>query len=472
MPRAALSQTITQKTVLSQQLRQSVELLQLSGPELQRELEVQLLSNPLLKLDEESSAAETPIKSEGLPAQQAPEAGVAHDFREPNYLTWRGTAPETEDFDPYGAIGSQETLSDYLLHQLGCLRLAKDLRMRCAWIIGNLDDEGFLSDSLEELARDGAQVIGVTEDLYAWQEALRLVQGLDPAGIAADGPTQSLLIQLSRLEVSEEERTIASALLTGMPEALAKRDHKAAARALGVTVEKIEQAHALILSLNPHPASAFADTHETGCVIAEVLLVKTKEGWKAVLNPDVVARLRFDDETYNLLTQAKLQGKDLADWKARARDARGFVRALEMRYSTITAVAQTIADMQEAFFTEGPKALKPMGLKDIAARLGLSESTVSRAAAGKYLQSPSGTFELKYFFSSALAGDDGQTASAAAARQLIVEAVAKENPAKPLSDAAIAEILASHGIHLARRTVAKYREIEQIPPKSLRKRSS
>lgn len=238
MPRAALSQTITQKTVLSQQLRQSVELLQLSGPELQRELEVQLLSNPLLKLDEESSAAETPIKSEELPAQQAPEAGVAHDFREPNYLTWRGTAPETEDFDPYGAIGSPETLSDYLLHQLGCLRLAEDLRMRCAWIIGNLDDEGFLSDSLEELARDGAQVIGVTEDLYAWQEALRLVQGLDPAGIAADGPTQSLLIQLSRLEVSEDERTIASALLTRMPEALAKRDHKAAARALGVTVEK------------------------------------------------------------------------------------------------------------------------------------------------------------------------------------------------------------------------------------------
>ena len=152
----------------------------------------------------------------------------------------------------------------------------------------------------------------MTEDLYAWQEALRLVQGLDPAGIAADGPTQSLLIQLSRLEVSEEERTIASALLTRMPEALAKRDHKAAARALGVTVEKIEQAHALILSLNPHPASAFADTHETGCVIAEVLLVKTKDGWKAVLNPDVVARLRFDDETYNLLTQAKLQGEDLA----------------------------------------------------------------------------------------------------------------------------------------------------------------
>lgn len=472
MPRASLSQTITQKTVLSQQLRQSVELLQLSGPELQRELAVQLLSNPLLKLDEEPEAEDVPSKAEDVGYRPTPEAGVAHDFREPNYLTWRSTTPDIEEFDPYGTIGSQETLSDYLMHQLGCLHLPDEERMRCAWIIGNLDDEGLLSEDFEALIQEGKQALNVSDDENAWCCALRLVQSFDPAGVAASSPTHALLIQLSRLNVPETIRSLACELLSHMPETLARRDHKAAAKALGVAVEDVEQAHDLILSLNPHPASAFADIHEAGCVIAEVLLVKADGRWKAILNPAVVSRLRFDDETYNLLTQAKLHGEDLAEWKARARDARGFVRALEMRYSTITAVAQTIADMQEAFFTEGPKALKPMGLKDIAARLGLSESTVSRAAAGKYLQSPSGTFELKYFFTSALPSDDGQTASAAAARQLIVEAVSKENPAKPLSDAAIAEILASHGIHLARRTVAKYREIEQIPPKSLRKRTS
>ena len=335
-----------------------------------------------------------------------------------------------------------------------------------------MDDEGLLSEDFEALIQEGKQALNVSDDENAWCCALRLVQSFDPAGVAASSPTHALLIQLSRLNVPETIRSLACELLSHMPETLARRDHKAAAKALGVAVEDVEQAHDLILSLNPHPASAFADIHEAGCVIAEVLLVKADGRWKAILNPAVVSRLRFDDETYNLLTQAKLHGEDLAEWKARARDARGFVRALEMRYSTITAVAQTIADMQEAFFTEGPKALKPMGLKDIAARLGLSESTVSRAAAGKYLQSPSGSFELKYFFTSALPSDDGQTASAAAARQLLVEAVSKENPAKPLSDAAIAEILASHGIHLARRTVAKYREIEQIPPKSLRKRTS
>ena len=434
MPRASLSQTITQKTVLSQQLRQSVELLQLSGPELQRELEVQLLSNPLLKLDEEPEAEDVPSKAEDVGYRPTPEAGVAHDFREPNSLTWRSTTPDIEEFDPYGTIGSQETLSDYLMHQLGCLHLPDEERMRCAWIIGNLDDEGLLSEDFEALIQEGKQALNVSNDENAWCCALRLVQSFDPAGVAASSPTHALLIQLSRLNVPETIRSLACELLSHMPETLARRDHKAAAKALGVAVEDVEQAHDLILSLNPHPASAFADIHEAGCVIAEVLLVKADGRWKAILNPAVVSRLRFDNETYNLLTQAKLHG--------------------------------------EAFFTEGPKALKPMGLKDIAARLGLSESTVSRAAAGKYLQSPSGSFELKYFFTSALPSDDGQTASAAAARQLIVEAVSKENPAKPLSDAAIAEILASHGIHLARRTVAKYREIEQIPPKSLRKRTS
>ena len=336
MPRASLSQTITQKTVLSQQLRQSVELLQLSGPELQRELEVQLLSNPLLKLDEEPESEDVPSKAEDVGYRPTPEAGVAHDFREPNYLTWRSTTPDIEEFDPYGTIGSQETLSDYLMHQLGCLHLPDEERIRCAWIIGNLDDEGLLSEDFEALIQEGKQALNVSDDENAWCCALRLVQSFDPAGVAASSPTHALLIQLSRLNVPETIRSLACELLSHMPETLARRDHKAAAKALGVAVEDVEQAHDLILSLNPHPASAFADIHEAGCVIAEVLLVKADGRWKAILNPAVVSRLRFDDETYNLLTQAKLHGEDLAEWKARARDARGFVRALEMRSVSYT----------------------------------------------------------------------------------------------------------------------------------------
>lgn len=481
MQRAALTQTLTQKPQLSQQLRQSVELLQLSGPELQREIDSQLHSNPLLKLDENSArtleVSEAPEadgsteKSENdslLPA----EAGVARDFREPNYLTWRTTASENEEFDPYSTLSTQESLSEHLLQQLGCLRLSIEDEQRCKWIIGNLDDQGFLPDPLEELANDFEQVTGITGDALTWRTALNLVQSFDPVGVAANGPTQALLIQLSRQQNSGQLIDFARRLLTEMPTILAKRDYKSAAKALGTTVEIIEQTHALILSLNPHPAAVFSDTQQSGCVIAEVLLRKDGQHWKAVLNPAVATQLHFDEETFNLLTQAKLEGQDLADWRARARDAKGFVRALEMRYSTITAVAQAIADLQSDFFTLGPKALKPMGLKDIAQRLNLSESTISRAAAGKYLQSPSGTFELKYFFTSALAGEYGESTSAAAVRQLIVEIVSKENPAKPLSDAAIAEILAEQGIYLARRTVAKYRETEQIPPKSLRKKAS
>ena len=226
------------------------------------------------------------------------------------------------------------------MHQLGCLHLPDEERIRCAWIIGNLDDEGLLSEDFEALIQEGKQALNVSDDENAWCCALRLVQSFDPAGVAASSPTHALLIQLSRLNVPETIRSLACELLSHMPETLARRDHKAAAKALGVAVEDVEQAHDLILSLNPHPASAFADIHEAGCVIAEVLLVKADGRWKAILNPAVVSRLRFDDETYNLLTQAKLHGEDLAKWKARARDARGFVRALEMRYSTITLVVR------------------------------------------------------------------------------------------------------------------------------------
>lgn len=481
-PRAALTQSLAQKTILSQQLRQSVELLQLSGPELQSEIQAQLSANPLLALDDEGTgspgdAVETheaaSAASETSTPARAPDTGVVREFREPSYLNWRTTASsEDEEFDPYGTLSATESLTEHLLKQLGCLRLPPEQRQRCEWIIGNLNDDGFLPDSFEELAQDCARTCGQPcGDLHAWRQALQLVQGLDPAGIAAEGPTQSLILQVSRSDAPAAVCEAARKLLTEMPAALARRDYRNAAKTLGSSPELVQQAHALILSLNPHPGAEFSDMRASGCILAEILLVKSEQHWQAVLNPSVVTTLRFDEETYALLTQSKLKGEDLSQWKNRARDARGFVRALEMRYSTITAVAQAIVEMQSAFFTQGPKALKPMGLKDIAQRLNLSESTVSRAASGKYLQTPSGTFELKFFFTSALAGQEGETTSSAAARRLIVEAVAGENPAKPLSDAALAEILAARGIHLARRTVAKYREIEQIPPKSLRKRA-
>lgn len=469
---ASLTQTLAQKTVLSQQMRQSVELLQLSGPELQREVEEQLEANPLLRLKEADAASiqgEASVEVvEG--SEDAPEAGVARDYREPNYLSWRQTAPETEDFDPFSTISLEESLTDYLLRQLGCKQAAQPIKKLGEWIIGNLDERGFLTDPPLELVSDFERASGLTVSPADWRTALALVQSLDPAGIAAAGPTESLLIQIARSGADPRIAQTAAALLQKLPTELARRDYKTAARTLDVTEEVVKKAHELILSLTPHPAAAFGDTHEAGCVIAEVLLVHEKGAWRAVLNPAVVYRLQFDEETYALLTQAKLKEQDLTEWKNRAREAKGFMRSLEMRYSTITAVAQTIVDFQQAFFTEGARALKPMSLKDIAGRLNLSESTISRAAAGKYLQSPAGTFELRHFFSSALTGDDGQNASAAAARRLIVEAVAAEDPAKPLSDAAIADILAGKGIHLARRTVAKYREIEKIPPKSLRRR--
>ena len=180
-------------------------------------------------------------------------------------------------------------------------------------------------------------------------------------------------------------------------------------------------------------------------------------------------RLTFDHASFALLTQSKLARDERVRWSKLAADARNFVHALEFRYSTITAVAQTIVNMQSDFFTKGPAAVKPMHLKDVARMLAMSESTISRATAGKYMQTPLGTFELKYFFGTGYTAEDGQEVSSIAVRRRIRELVAAEDPARPLSDNAIAEALASEGIAVARRTVAKYRELEHIAPKSLRR---
>ena len=257
MPAVSLTQTLTQKTQLSLQMRQSVELLQLSGPELQNEIDARLLANPLLKADDEGGFAfESASAAEEAPAPQKSrepvrDAGVARDFREPNYLTWRGTLSDKEDFDPYGTLSSEESLCEHLLGQLGCLHLSADERQRCEWIIGNLDERGFLPEPLEDIARGFEQEAGRSSDMTAWRTALRLVRSFDPAGVAASGPTEALLLQLDRTQCEKSVRKAAEELLRQMPEALAKRDYKGAAKALGCPPEVIEQAHALVLSLNP-----------------------------------------------------------------------------------------------------------------------------------------------------------------------------------------------------------------------------
>ncbi len=466
---SGLAQTVTQRTSLTMSQRQSVELLQLTGPELQTQIDAALAVNPLIEIDQNSNFhSQEPSESitfEPLACDEP--AGVAHDFKEPAYLTWAASAPDDEDFDPYAKLSSAENLIDYLMREVAELRLSNEDRSLVEWLVGNLDENGFLSDSIEECARSYPESV----EFSRWTSALEILQSMDPAGIGARNAVDALVLQLRRFEgeASEPLAAIAVALLTQAKDLVSKRDFKSVAKSLGYEYEDVLAAFALICTLNPHPASAFGDDIESNYVIAEVLITKTETGFKAVLNPAVIPRLKFDAESFDLLTRAKLSGEEKSQWRKKADEAKNFVRSVEQRFSTIAAVAQTIVDLQPDFFTLGPTALKPMGLKDIAARLSMAESTVSRATAGKYMQTPLGTFEFKSFFTSALAGTDGLSVSSASVRRRIVEIVAQENPQKPLSDSAIAQILDGEGIQVARRTVAKYRELEHIAPKSLRK---
>ena len=467
-----LAQTIAQKTTLSLVQRQSVELLQATAAELTAQIASTVAANPLIERLDNPTPVE-PAAPHALESERTVElAGVARSDREPSYLTWSKSpaSGDEDDFDPYGRISADVTLSEHLLQQAGCLPLTETDRFLVEWIIGSLDEEGFFTDTLEECA----QSCPVAVQPEAWSAALKLVQSFDPAGVAAGDAVESLVLQLERRMQSEsngekERAQLAVRLLREARSFLAKRDFRGAAKVLCTSPQAVADAFALLGTLNPHPASGFSDMRQSLCIIPEVVVRKTEAGWKAELNPAAVPRLRFDHASFELLTSAKLKGEAKTVWSKQAAEAKHFVHAVEQRFSTIAAVAQTIVDLQPAFFESGPAALTPMGLKDVAARLELAESTVSRACAGKYMQTGAGTFEFKSFFSSSVTSDDGAGVSSAAVRRRICEIVAGENPVKPLSDAAIAEMLAAEGIRVARRTVAKYRELEHIAPKSLRK---
>lgn len=482
-----LSQRQSQRTTLTLMQRQSVELLQLTAPELASAVDEALASNPLLEAlpQDETAEAAPPEPAEPAAEQKAAfDAALGMDAnfersREAALITWKKTAEsadrrEDDDSDPFARLAHERTLTEHLMEQLSCARAPDSVRLLTAWLIGNLTEEGFLAEAPGEVF--STCPVPATDRERA--QALALLQGLDPAGVGARNAVEALLLQLSRRAQSAsgdgaQRIALAQALLTHCAPELMRRDFKAAARMLESTAADVQAAFELISELNPHPASDFADVRESAFVVPEIIVTRedAPQGpqWVARLNAAIVPRLRFDFENFELLTRAKLSREQKSAWNRMAGEARSFVHALEFRFSTITAVAQKIVDLQRGFFSKGPAALRPLQLRDVAQALGMSESTISRATSGKYMQTPLGTFELKHFFGTGFASGHGEQVSAAAVRGRIRALVAAEDPARPLSDGAIAEALAREGVQIARRTVAKYRELEHIAPKSLRR---
>jgi RNA polymerase sigma-54 factor len=384
-------------------------------------------------------------------------------------------AQASDDFDPSQNNAAASTLQEHLHRQALSLRLSQEDRAALYMLIESLNDDGYLEDDFESLAQSlGASTLEDIEELIArFSIALKWLQNLEPVGIGARSLAECLLLQLrAKPDFADDEAMQAAALILKHPlELLARRDVKRLAQLTGSSQDAIKQAIALIARLEPKPARQFAQV-ERNIVIPDVIVRAEKRRGQTVfiaqLNPEVMPRLHVNDLYANALKGSK-KTEAVQGLQNRLQEARWFIKNVQQRFDTIQRVSQAIIERQASFFKHGAVAMRPLVLREIADEIGMHESTISRVTTAKYMATPFGTFELKYFFGSALTTETGGIASSTAVRELIKQFIDAESKTKPLSDNAIADMLKEQGIECARRTVAKYREALRIPVTSLRK---
>ncbi len=451
---------LSQHLTLTPQLQQSIRLLQLSTVELNQEIERMLMENPALEREE---GEETAVKggAESPPAASSPEAPEAPDWPSEAAANWRGP-DDDDDGDRTHATPDTPTLRDHLRAQLSLTNLGARDRAFVEILIDVLDDDGYLTQPLEEVA--ALLPPQLFEDFETLAEELKIalchLQHFEPAGVGARSPAECLMLQLKALP-EEPERGLALEIVEKHLELLAARDYTRLKALTGADEDALRAAQRLIQGLNPRPGSAFARV-EARYVIPDVIVRKVRNVWRANLNPDAMPRLRINRE----LAAA---ARSSAGMSSQLQEARWLIKNVQQRFDTILRVSQAIVDRQRHFLEHGEVAMRPLVLREIAATLGLHESTISRVTTQKFMATPRGTFELKYFFGSHVATEAGGAASSTAIRALIKQLVAAEDAKAPLSDARISQILGSQGIVVARRTIAKYRESLQIPPVNQRK---
>ena len=398
---------------------------------------------------------------------------------------WGGDAParngasDEDTADATELARSQGSLTDFLHQQALSLRLSETDRAALRFLIESLNDDGYLEDSLRSLAEGlaGDDEEQLEELEHRFEVALRLLHTLEPTGVGARDLAECLCLQLKAIEPPNEEATavrdVALAICRQPLELLAKRDIKRLVLAVNDSDVRIKLAIALIGRLEPKPGRRFVDV-ERQVVVPDVIVTRQgldRQGqptFRVQLNSDVMPRLRVHDIYAGALKSAG-KGEGHQGLQQRLQEARWFIKNIQQRFETILRVSNAIAQRQRNFFIHGELAMRPMVLREIADELGLHESTISRVTTAKYMSTPFGTFELKYFFGSGLGTDSGNNASSTAVRALIKQFVANESPKKPLSDNQISEMLKEQGIDCARRTVAKYREALRIAPTHLRK---
>jgi RNA polymerase sigma-54 factor len=466
---------LSQHLTLTPQLQQSIRLLQLSTLELNAEVERLLQENPLLEKadDEESGTPPREFLAPVTPTTLDKTAEPADD-RVPDGSDmavggdgdWGSpTGPGDDDDDSFlPQQVATSSLRDHLNAQLALLNLPLRDRQIVAALIDALDEDGYLQTTLEELLELFPEELEIEADELSI--ALKHLQNMEPAGVGARDAAECLTLQLKALPESTPFRSDALKLVQHHLPLLAARDFGKLKRLLHADDTCLRGVRALITSLNPRPGAGFSKT-EANYVIPDVVVRKVRGRWSAALNEAAMPKLRLNRIYADILTRNReASNQQLA---AQLQEAKWLIRNVQQRFETILRVSQAIVDRQRHFFEHGEVAMRPMVLREIAEILGLHESTISRVTTQKYMLTPRGTYELKYFFGSHVATDTGGAASATAIRALIKQLIGAEDPKAPLTDSRIADLLGDQGILVARRTIAKYREALQIPPVNVRK---
>lgn len=461
------SQSLQQQQTIAPQMQQSLQLLQAPTMELRSMIQQELETNPTLE-------DETPeISLEEQPPPEDNDDGFDEEFAEISQLDddWREylaesriTSPRRDDAQEkhqylLDSLYEKKTLQQHLMDQLGLADPSPQTRKIGEILIGSIDNNGFLQSSLEDLCFQ----LGIP--LPDLEYALILIQGFDPVGVGAENLRDCLLIQLRLLG---KENSLEYRIVNLHLDDLARKRFPAIARKLKVTPENVSRSAAFIATLDPKPGSRFAPDTNT-YVTADVRVVKNLDSYSVILNNDQIPQLRISSAYKEIMAQSSHDKKARAYIRDKIRSGKFLIRSIRQRQQTIEKIASEIVKRQQDFFDLGPAFLKPMNMAQVAEAVGVHETTVSRTVSGKYIDTPHGLFEMKYFFTSGYETESGAALSNTSVKQALAEIVESENPKKPLSDEKLVNALQEQGIKIARRTIAKYRDTLGILPSHLRK---
>ncbi|MAM89289.1 MAG: RNA polymerase factor sigma-54 [unclassified Hahellaceae] len=507
--KTSLQLKMGQHLTMTPQLQQAIKLLQLSTLDLQQEIQQALDSNPMLELEEDdhdrgperlesdrNAERDSEIRSDASETMEATERQDSldtipedlpvdtawEDVYQSNTSSSSGSGSGgDDDFDFESRNSRAESLQDHLLWQLNLCPMSDTDRLIAHSIVDAVNDDGYLTQTLaeiheglvdmqqrmadrEEIALGDDEVIELDEV----QAVLKRIQQFDPPGVAARDLQECLLIQLLQLPPSTPWLNQAKLVISHYINLLGSRDYAQLMRRSRIKESDLKEVMRLIQSLNPRPGEG-VQTTDTEYVVPDVIVKKLKDRWTVELNPEIAPRIRVNS-TYAGMVKRADSSADNTYLKDQLQEAKWFLKSLQSRNETLLKVATKIVEHQQGFLDYGEEAMKPLVLHDIAEAVEMHESTISRVTTQKYMHTPRGVFELKYFFSSHVGTESGGECSSTAIRAIIKKLVAAESPKKPLSDSKIASILADQGINVARRTIAKYREAMSIPPSNERKR--